>query len=225
MKLIKVLELFAGSRSIWRAAEQLWMEVCSVDYKQWGLINLVIDIYKLTIKDLPWIPNIWWASPDCTTYSIAACKHHRFLDKTARSKYAKICDIWNKIWIKLMLICLKLNPDMVCFIENPRWNMRHMDFMIDLVENHGFVRHTVWYCKYWDDRAKPTDIWTNSKTWIPRPMCRNYKYDKYGNIIDKHCHHESARRWARTWTQWRKNAHERSKIPDELCKEILKSIQ
>ena len=26
-----------------------------------------------------------------------------------------------------------------------------------------FKRHTVWYCKYGDSRAKPTDIWT-SKT-------------------------------------------------------------
>jgi hypothetical protein len=88
-----------------------------------------------------------------------------------------------------------------------------------------FKRHTVWYCKYGDDRAKPTDIWTNSKTWKPRPMCKNYKYNKEtGEIIDKHCHHESARRGAKTGTQGKKGSYNRSKIPNELCKEIIESI-
>ena len=86
-----------------------------------------------------------------------------------------------------------------------------------------FKRYTVWYCQYGDDRAKPTDIWTNSKTWIPRPECHNYKYDKQGNIINKHCHHESARRGAKTGTQGKNGHYERSKIPYELCNEVLRS--
>ena len=84
----------------------------------------------------------------------------------------------------------------------------------------GLDRETVWYCQYGDNRAKPTDIWTNSKNWKPRKMCKNYKN---GNIIDKHCHHESARRGAKTGTQGRKNSYFRSKIPNELCNEILKN--
>jgi len=215
---MNLLELFAGSRSVWKEAEKIWMNVFSIDYTPYNNIDLVADIYKLKKEDVPFVPDVIWASPDCTTYSIAACSTHRNPDKSAKSDYAKICDNWNKYWINLMKQWLEINPDMIFFIENPRWNMRHMDFMQE------FERHTVWYCQYWDERAKPTDIWTNSKTWIPRPMCRNYKYDKEWNIIDKHCHHESARRWARTWTQWRKNAHERSKIPKELCVEILQSI-
>ena len=78
-------------------------------------------------------------------------------------------------------------------------------------------------CKYGDDRAKPTDIWTNSKTWTPREECHNYKYDKEGNIVNRHCHHESARRGAKTGTQGRKDSYNRSKIPYELCMEILQS--
>ena len=112
-----------------------------------------------------------------------------------------------------------MNPDLVFFIENPRGILRHMPFM------QGLKRHTVWYCQYGDSRAKPTDIWTNSTTWEPRPMCRNYKYDKEGNIIDKHCHHESARRGAKTGTQGKKGSYERSVIPEELCKEILDGLK
>ena len=108
---------------------------------------------------------------------------------------------------------------MVFFIENPRGMLRHMPFMKE------FKRYTVWYCKYGDDRAKPTDIWTNSTTWTPRPECRNYKYDKEGNIIDKHCHHQAARRGAKTGTQGRDGSYTRSMIPKQLCEEILNSLK
>ena len=56
-------------------------------------------------------------------------------------------------------------------------------------------------------------------------MCKNYKYDKDGNIINKHCHHESARRGAKTGTQGKKGSYNRSKIPYELCIEIIKSTK
>jgi len=215
---MKLLELFAGDRSVGKEAEKLGIKVFSIDWTAYENIDLVIDIENLNIDDIPFIPDIFWASPDCTTYTIAACSTHRNSDRTPKSEYAKKCDNVNKAWIKLMKLYLDINPNMVFFIENPRGILRHMDFMKE------FKRHTVWYCKYGDERAKPTDIWTNSKDWIPRPMCHNYKYDKLGNIIDKHCHHESARRGAKTGTQGRKGSFERSKIPSELCKEILKSL-
>ena len=51
-------------------------------------------------------------------------------------------------------------------------------------------------------------------------MCHNKKKDKNGEIID-HCHHESAPRGSKTGTQGKKGSYERSKIPSELCREIL----
>lgn len=38
----------------------------------------------------------------------------------------------------------------------------------------------------------------------------------------QHCHHESARRGAKTGTQGKKGSYERSKIPLELCNDLLK---
>jgi hypothetical protein len=98
---------------------------------------------------------------------------------------------------------------MVFFIENPRGMLRKMPFM------QQFKRHTIWYCQYGDDRAKPTDIWTNSLTWIPRPICHN------GN---KDCHHQAAPRGSKTGTQGKKGSYERSIIPEQLCLEIIKSL-
>lgn len=82
-------------------------------------------------------------------------------------------------------------------------------------------RTTVWYCTYGDKRAKPTDIWSNNifslfnvNGWRPRPECFN------GN---QNCHHEFAPRGSQTGTQGLKGNYDRSKIPNELCFEILKS--
>lgn len=204
---MNLLELFAGSRSVGNVAETLGINVFSVDWEKYNNINLAIDIELLEKKDIPFIPDIIWASPDCTTYTIAAISTHRN-GIYPKSNYAIKCDNVNKHFIDLINDYLLDNPNMVFFIENPRGMLRKMPFM------QSFKRHTIWYCKYGDTRAKPTDIWTNSNDWIPREICHN------GN---KNCHHQSAPRGSKTGTQGKKNSYERSKIPKELCLEILNS--
>lgn len=201
-----LLELFAGSRSIGKVGEKLGFNVFSVDWKKYPGINLSIDIGELSKEDIPFIPDVVWASPDCTTYSIAACSTHRINTIEPKTEYAKKCDEVNKHFIGLIKEWLDVNPDMVFFIENPRGMLRKMPFM------GGFKRHTVWYCQYGDDRAKPTDIWTNSEEWVPRPQCKN------GN---PNCHHQPAPRGSKTGTQGKKGSYNRSIIPEQLCYEIL----
>lgn len=203
-----ILELFAGSRSIGKIAENLNMNVFSVDWKNYDKIDLAIDIEKLKTKDIPFIPDMVWASPDCTTYSIAAISTHRN-GINPKSDYAKKCDNVNQHFISLINEWLIINPNLIFFIENPRGMLRKMPFMQE------FKRHTIWYCQYGDDRAKPTDIWTNSKTWMPKPVCKN------GN---KNCHHQSAPRGSKTGTQGKKGSYYRSIIPEKLCIDILNSL-
>lgn len=205
---MNVLELFAGSRSIGKVGDKLGMNVFSVDWEKYEDIDLCIDVAKLKKEDVPFVPNLIWASPDCTTYSIAAISTHRN-NTEPKSEYAKKCDITNQHFISLIKEWLEINPDMVFFIENPRGMLRKMPWMQE------FKRHTIWYCVYGDERAKPTDIWTNSDKWIPRPVCHN------GN---KECHHTPAPRGSKTGTQGRKGSYERSKIPEQLCYEVLESL-
>lgn len=206
---MNVLELFAGSRSIGKVAESLGMNVFSCDWKPFENIDFIGDIENLNISDLPFTPDFVWASPDCTTYSIAACSTHRSNSIEPKSEYAVKCDRVNIHFINIIKELLIINPNMVFFIENPRGMLRKMPFMQE------FKRHTIWYCQYGDDRAKPTDIWTNSETWKPREMCKN------GN---PNCNHERAPRGSKTGTQGKKGSYDRSIIPQQLCKEILKSI-
>lgn len=185
------------------------MHVLSIDWKPFEGVGLVKDIAELSITDIPFIPDIVWASPDCTTYSLAAIgKHRRGI--APKSEYAKKCDAVNSHFIGLIRQWLEISPKLVFFIENPRGMMRKMPFV------HGLERYTVWYCQYGDDRAKPTDIWTNSRTWDPRRQCFNQ---------NRFCHHDRAPRGSATGTQGRKNSFEKSRIPKELVVEILQSTK
>lgn len=206
---MKILELFAGTRSIGKAFEARGHEVFSVEWsKDFENISLYADIGTLTVKDIiklcGGVPDVIWASPDCTTYSIAGISHHRKQEENGNlapvSEYAKFCDRVNKHVLDLIQ---ELKPKFY-FIENPRGGMRKMDFM------KGLYRYTVTYCKYGDTRMKPTDIWTNHPDPKFKPMCKNG---------DK-CH-EPAPRGSSTGTQGLKGSVERSKIPQQLCEHIV----
>ena len=136
---MNILELFAGSRSIGKVAEQMGMNVFSVDWENYENIDLVKDIEYLETEDIPFVPDMVWASPDCTSYSISAISHHRN-GTEPKSDYAKKCDITNQNFISLIKKWLEINPNMVFFIENPRGMLRKMPWMQE------FERHTIWYC-------------------------------------------------------------------------------
>jgi hypothetical protein len=112
MKKIKVLELFAGSRSIGKQAEKMGMQVFSVDWENYENIDLQIDIEQMQTFDVPFIPDFVWASPDCTTYSISAISHHRN-KQIPTSDYAKKCDDTNKHFISLIKKWQTINPNLI----------------------------------------------------------------------------------------------------------------
>jgi hypothetical protein len=209
---MKVLELFAGTRSIGNAFEAAGHEVYSVEWdRKHENIDWYADIGTITAADI--IErfgsdiDVIWCSPDCTSYSIAAISHHRTREPDGnlapKSDYAKFCDQVNENMLRLIR---ELDPQYY-FIENPRGGMRKMQFMA------GLPRYTVWYCTYGDTRAKPTDLWTNHPDPQFKPVCHN------GN---KNCHHQPAPRGAKTGTQGLKGSVERSRIPQELCEHIVK---
>jgi len=203
---MKVLELYAGSRSIGKACEELNFDVFSSDINDFEGIDYVIDILDFEESEVPFVPDVIWASPPCTSYSIAAISHHR-KDGVATSEFAKKSDKMIERTHQIIEYFTKLNVDLIYYIENPRGMLRKMPFM-----QHHEIRHTVTYCQYGDTRMKPTDIWTNNVHWEPRAMCKN----------GAPCH-VAAPRGSATGTQGLKGNYNRSKIPHELCLEVLKS--
>lgn len=205
---MKVLELFAGTRSIGKAFESRGHEVYSVEWdKKFENINLYADIMTVTaeqiIKEFG-RPDVIWASPDCTTYSVAAISTHRRKEPNGNlspvTEYATFCDLVNQHVVDLIK---ELQPKYY-FIENPVGGLRKMNFMREL------PRYTVTYCQYGERRQKPTDIWTNH----PNPKFK----EPCGRGAP--CH-DAAPRGSRTGTQALKNAMEKARIPVMLCEHIV----
>ena len=205
---MKVLELFAGTRSVGKAFQERGHEAFSIEWdKRFQDIDLYEDVMKVQFDDVLRSfgkPDVIWASPDCTTYSVAAISRHRRQDENGNlipiTEYARFCDRVNQ---HVLCLLLALSPT-YWFIENPRGGMRKMDFM------NGLPRYTITYCQYGDMRMKPTDIWTNHPDPRFKPPCRN------GDPC-----HVPAPRGARTGTQGLKGSVERSVIPEQFCQHIV----
>lgn len=107
---MKVLELFAGTRSIGKAFEAHGHQVFSVEWdKRFDHIDLYADVLTVTAEDILsrfGRPDVIWASPDCTTYSVAAISKHRRREADGSlspvSEYAKFCDRVNAHVVELI---------------------------------------------------------------------------------------------------------------------------
>lgn len=206
---MKILELFAGTRSIGKAFEARGHEVYSVEWdKDFENIDLYKDIGQLTAEEVLknfGHPDVIWASPDCTTFSVMAISYHRRKNPKTGSldpitEYAQFCDNVDR---HVLALIQELKPAF-WFIENPRGGMRKMEWM------QGLPRYTVTYCKYGETRMKPTDIWTNHPDPQFIPPCKN------GDPC-----HESAPRGSKTGTQKIQGSKNRSVIPAQLCEHIV----
>lgn len=203
-----VIDLFCGTKSIAKAFEAAGHTVYTVDWDQKFNPTLAADIGELTAEDIiklcGGIPDVIWASPDCTTYGVAHLRSHRRKAASGElipvSAYAKRCDEINAHLIKLLT---ELKPR-YWFIENPVACMRKMWFM------QGLPRYTLTYCQYGERRQKPTDIWTNHPNPGFKPPCKR----------GAPCH-EAAPRGSGAGTEGLKNKVEKARIPAQLCEHIV----
>lgn len=209
---MKLLELFSGTGVLSEHFRAHGHEAYTIDYNPDHKPDLCADISKITLNDIVELchgfPDVIWASPDCTTYSVMAMGHHRTKNKETgelepKSEYAKFCDMTNARVIDLIHT---IAPTFY-FIENPRGGLRKMRFMADE------PRYTVTYCQYGMPYMKPTDIWTNHPDPQFKPPCKN------GDPC-----HERAPRHCRSGLQGidgKNKARDRARLPDQLCEHIV----
>lgn len=208
---MKVLELFAGTRSIGKAFEKNGHEVFSIDWdEQHQQMDWYTDITTVTAEDIRkrfGEVDVIWASPDCTTYSVAGISHHRRKEQDTLRPISDKAVQADRVVQNVLALITELKPK-YWFIENPRGGLRKMAFM------QGLERYTVTYCQYGDSRMKPTDIWTNHKNPQFKEPCKN----------GMPCH-VSAPRGSQTGTQGIKGSVDRSRIPAELCMAIVEMCE
>ena len=213
---LKILELFAGTRSIGKAFEKMGHQVISIDWdEKFENIDYNLDIGQLTNDQILQFfngeaPDFIWASPDCRTYSIAGVFHHRTVFNDVI--YPKSVDAMNMDLVNINLIKLVKHFESTYgtkfIIENPRGMFRKMPFV------KGISRNGVTYCQYGDFRQKPTDLFSNMfAIYALKPMCK----------AGAGCHENSPRGSNKGVA--RQSKRQRIQIPKELCEHIVQLVE
>lgn len=214
---MKLLELFAGSRSIGKEADRRGWQVCSVDIQAFPGVDVVGDILDMSVRDFPFVPDVIWASPPCTAFSVLRIGDNWTEDHYPKTDKALLGVTIVDKTIRIIRTFQNYNPFLAFYFENPRGKLRKLPVVA------GIPRATVTYCTYGDRRMKPTDVWTNNLRvdprlaggWRPRPEC-------FGG--NKDCHHESCFPSNKCGTAGMSNAYERAKIPAALAREVLAAV-
>ena len=176
---MKLLELFSGQGSISATFKENGFEAYRVDWSDKVEAELHADIMTLTVEQIidlcGGVPDVVWASPQCTTYSIATHIHRTKKEglepKTESAAYDDLVNV--AMW--KLIDALLFAGTRYYFVENPRGRMRRMKFIQDR------PRFTVSYCSYGRKANargyenfyinKPTDIWTNHPNPSFKPLC------------------------------------------------------
>ena len=158
---MKLLELFSGTKSVGKVAEQLGYEVVSLDLKN-ADINIDIlnwDYHQYQPKHF----DVIWASPPCTEYSIAKSTGVRKIEEA------------NQIVERTLNIIEYLNPKYY-IIENPQTGLLKEQWFM-----YGMPYTDLDYCKYGMPYRKRTRLWNNVFNWKPRPLCKKDCNSMVGN--------------------------------------------
>jgi hypothetical protein len=227
-QIIRIVELFSGTHSWVKPWIEHFQDDPDVELRIYSIDNQEQFAHDTThIGDILLVgadeileylggrPDYLFASPPCTTFSVASIGTHW---GGGRRAYIPKTDA-ARLGLELVEHTQELIDDLeptFYWIENPRGVLRKLPIMNDdaRVELENVV---IWYCTYGTTmgmkRAKPTDLWGKwPSSWIPRPVCRN------GN---PNCDHVRAPRGAKTGTQGLSGNMARSMIPKELCREIM----
>ena len=214
----RMVELFAGTKSVGKVAEEKGWAVWSTDLYDFEGMDSVSDILELDPAAVGFVPDFIWASPPCTFFSVASIGKHWSpnvptdeypIPHTPKTKEALLgVKIVEATWA-FIDYWLERNPKLLWAIENPMGKLRKLRVM-----ERAPYRTSITYCAYGDTRRKPTDIWHNFP-WAARPMCSN------GDPC-----HVAAPRGSRTpgSTQGAKIV-DRSRLPEQLCREIIEAAE
>jgi len=211
----RLLELFSGTHSVGKVAEELGFEVVSLDLKG---ADINIDILKWNYKEYPiGYFDIIWSSPPCRTFSSIKKTHIGRKNKdgkivTSEDIEKEIMTIGLPPLLKTLEIITYFNPKNY-IIENPQTGC--MKKYLDL------PYYDVDYCKYanWGYR-KRTRLWTNIKGFNPKKC----KQDCSSCVNGKHLINFGMTTKKRIQGVKSKyiNINDRYRVPPSLISEILK---
>jgi len=205
-KKLKIFMGYSGSKGFAQEAEARGHEVVTCDAEPKYEPDWIKDMLEIDVEMLVEGFDVIQLSPMCTSMTLASGNTHWDAEHNPRTLTAVVGRAHLNWCLKVLDACTQMGK--LCFIENP--NGRGVWFLPDK------YRVMVTYCSYGDTRMKLTNWWHNCYEWNPRVKCKNNNPD---------CDHERAPRGSKTGTQGLKNSFERSRIPKELCLEIIEAAE
>jgi hypothetical protein len=218
----RILELFCGTKSVGSVFKENGYEVVSLDYNKKFDATHTNDIltWDYTIYPTDFF-DVIWASPDCTTWSVASGGKYRRKDSIygLNNNFQEKANLGNNMVLRVIEI-LKYFKCKSWFMENPRGLMQYFPPLIDFIKETNSNKVLVYYGNYNDwGFPKPTHIWSNLKLWdneIPPVMSE----DKY--IVKFHNGNNANKRFYHAFSNG--NAEARSKIPPDLIQRLYNLI-
>jgi site-specific DNA-cytosine methylase len=210
-----IFDFFSGTGSSTKAFKDAGHTVISFELDDFFEATENVDVTELSADYLLskyGKPDFVWASPPCTTFSVASIRHYwDYVDGVAVPKNDKTLK-GIAIVAHTRKLIEELSPTKGFLIENPRGMLRKQSVVAEL------PRHTITYCQYGDNRQKPTDLWGYVPNWSPKEMCKR----------GAPCH-ESARRGEDKGTQslgggGKRGSMLRSMVAPGLSIEILEAL-
>lgn len=200
----RFLDLFSGSGSVSDTAAAQGYSVRSLDAnpKLADRVSYPQDIlsfdYKKELSE--WIPDVVWASPPCTEYSIAKTNAPRDIPGANRIV---------KRTLEIIAWLLTKNPKLLWIVENPQTG---------LLKNQPFMRDIPYvdadYCCYGFPYRKRTRFWTNGNAkrlkLCPGPgKCKQMDGNRHILNVGNHHHTQAIR------------LNDKYRVPQRLVKALL----
>lgn len=218
---MKVLDLFSGLGGWSQAFRERGHDVTRVELDERydaehhaNVLWLDVRDGRIVIDD-PWGEgvtdlgtfDIILASPPCERFSIAARGTHwepvpeGFVPRSREAVAAAHLTMHT-------LYLLQAAKPTAAIMENPRGQMRKIMPVRPSV--------TVWYCRYGDERAKPTDLWLfgAARSFYFEPECHNGSPD-----------HAAAPRGSKTGTQGSGDYWNKSLVPHGLSLSMCEQME
>ena len=200
---MRTLDLFCGTKSFSKVAEQAGYETYTLDILEKFKPTFLVDLMDWDYKQFPTgYFDIIWASPNCKDYSVLNFLSGKEKDLTQSNNLVK----------RTLEIIEYFNPT-YWFLENPQTGLlKHQEFM------EWLPFDDVDYCKYGFEYRKRTRIWNNCEWWESKPPCCKDNYCKH-RIDGKHTNFRWITNGKGKTTRW----EQRIAIPRDLMHDIISS--
>lgn len=212
-----MLELFCGTKSVGDVFKSAGYDVISLDYNKKFNATHTEDILNWNYKQYP--PgyfHVIWASPDCTTWTLATGGKYRTKASIygLNNQYQAQASLGNEMVLRVMEIITYFQPK-AWFMENPKGLLKYFPPLIQYIDEVGANMNLVYYGNYNWGFPKATNIWSNLPLWEDEkaPVMPADTYEiKYRK--SKQCNKRSYYAYSNC------TAESRSKIPPDLINRL-----